>query len=128
MLDRRRLGGQTLTLGFMSAVWDQNRPEVPNYGEHLLVLVNDRLLGDGYALPSFEFKSEFLTRHLAVSASDGWEFDIRYSKPWFRELFRKINAGGTLESDPVDFTECVIEAISFNRPAWVSKANIKRMH
>jgi len=122
MLERRVLAGQVLTMGFLSEARRRDHPTVPYYSQHLLILVNDRLLGDGLATPNVAFHTGAFERELAVTANDGWSFRIRYAAPWFRESLRKLDMGGTLEYDPVDFTERFVQAIAFNRPSWLVDA------
>jgi hypothetical protein len=119
MIDRRMLGGQALTLGFLSLSRHESAPGAPGYAQNLIVLVNERLLGDGFATPLVRFRPGFFKRNFTVKASDGWTLHVDYSAPWVRELIRKLNHGNALDYDPADFLERFVEAVAFNRPNWI---------
>jgi len=51
---------------------------------------------------------------------DGRKLSASYRRPWLREFFRALGTGGTLEFDPVDFLERVMDIVSFHRPQWVA--------
>jgi hypothetical protein len=123
MLERRTLAGRALTLGFLSSARHESVPNVPGYSQNLSVLINERLLGDGFAVPSVQFRPGFFKRDFTVCADDGWTFHIGYSAPWVHELIRKLIYGNTLDYDPADFIERLVEVIGFNRPQWIAGAS-----
>jgi hypothetical protein len=119
MLDRRTRAGRALTLGFLSLSRHASAPGAPGYAQNLIVLINERVLGDGFATPHLRFRSGFFRRDFTVQAADGWTFRVDYSAPFVRESIRRLVHGDTLEYDPADFIERLVEVVTFNRPEWV---------
>lgn len=111
------LAGQKTTMGFIFDAWQADRPEEPS--KHLTILVNERLLGDGYATPRIRFQQGFFERDISIEADDGWTFHARYNAPWLRETFRQFTSGGMVDSFPVDFVERLIAAVRSYRPQWL---------
>lgn len=122
ILEQWVLAGQKTTMGFLSTARLDSTPGAPDYSKNLLILVNERLLGDGVATPRLQFRPGFFVRDIAVPADDHWNFHAHYTAPWLREMVRKLNLGGTLEYDPVDFIERLAEIVSANRSQWLVDA------
>jgi hypothetical protein len=108
-------------MGFMSNAYLKAAPRAPDYSTSLIVLVKDRLLGDGYSEPRLQYQRNFWIRELHISTDSDWEFKTRYRPPFVRELVRSMNFKGTLEYDPIDFVERLVEVLRQHRPAWLHK-------
>jgi hypothetical protein len=121
MLERWTLAGQKTVMAFLSTAPHEAAAGAPGYSKNLLMIVNERLLGDGFAVPRVEFHRGFRTRDVSVRTEDGWSFQAHYRAPYVREFLRRLNLGNTVEYAPVDFIERLIEVIHFNRPHWLDK-------
>jgi hypothetical protein len=119
VLERWVLAGQMTTMGFLSTARIDSAQGAPDYSKRLLILINERLLGDGLSEPRLQFQKGRFARDIDVQAKDGWEFHASYTAPWLREMVRRLNLGGTLEYDPVDFIERLIEVVSESRRGWL---------
>ncbi len=119
LLEQWNVAGTRKTMGFLSASTRESFPSAPDYSKHLLLIIDGRLLGDGLGTPKIRFRKGFFQRTITVNADDGFFFEMHYSAPWIREIFRKLNLGGTPEYDPVDFIERLVEIVVFNRPHWI---------
>jgi hypothetical protein len=119
MLERWRLAGSETTMGYLSEACLDGAVRGPAYAKHLLVLVNDKLLGDELVAPRIKFRKNRFARDITVQSADGWCFQAHYTAPWLREMLRKFNLGGTLEYDPVDFIERLVEIVQTHRPRWL---------
>lgn len=119
VFERWILSGRDTSMGFLSDAKNEEVTAAPGYSKHLLIIVNEKVLGDKVAEPEVRFRKDFFSREFSLRTSDGWTFDVRYRAPWVREMFRRFNLGGTLEYDPVDFIERLVEIISLHRPAWI---------
>lgn len=126
MLERCQLAGRETTLGFLSMECLDGAARVPDYSKNLLILLNERLLGDGLMRPQLQFQRGFFAREITVQAEDGWAFHAHYTAPWLREIVRKLNLGGTLEYDPVDFIERLVEIVGFHRKHWLAAVAVDR--
>lgn len=122
ILERWHLAGREAIMAFMSADCVEGAARAPDYSKSLLILVNERLLGDGLMRPKLKFEQGFFERDITVQAADGWRFHAQYTAPWLREIVRKLNLAGTLEYDPVDFIERLVEIVSIHRPQWIEDA------
>jgi hypothetical protein len=107
-------------MAFLSTARRDDIPTAADFSKNLLILVNERLLGDGLATPRLRFQQGKRERDFSVQSDDGWHFDTHYKEPWLREMYRKFMHGDTWESPPsVDFIEQFVEAVRFNRPDWM---------
>ncbi len=106
-------------MGYLSAARRDDVPEAADTAKHMLIIVNERLLGDGLATPRLRFQQGFFERDISVEADDGWNFHTHYKAPWLREMIRKLTVGNMVDSCPVDFVERLIETVRFNRPHWL---------
>lgn len=119
MLEVMSLGGRKTTIAFLSKASHQTVPRAPDYSRNLVVLINERLLGDGLAAPHLRFNKGLIARDFSIETDDGWSFHVRYRAPLLREALRRFNLGNTLEYDPVDFVERLIEIVANHRPNWL---------
>jgi hypothetical protein len=123
ILSKWRLAKRDIVAGVLSNI--MREPGVPDYSKKFLIIVNERVFGDDFMLPIVNFKKKgiFSTREFCVRSKDGWCFQVRYTPPWIRELFRRFLFGSqTLEYDPVDFLEEFVNIIRSHRPSWVTEA------
>lgn len=119
MFHRWKLRDREISAGFLSSAVSED-VAAPDYLKHLLVIINDKVIGDGLATPKVYFSRKYSSRKLQVQTDDGWGLEVTYRAPTVREALRRLNVGGTLEYDPVDFIERLVEVMKSNRPGWVA--------
>jgi hypothetical protein len=91
----------------------------PNFGGSLLLLIDGKLMGDGMLVPKINFRRGIFSNDFSIRLDGGWVFKVHYSRPFFREAWWKLNAGGTLDYYPVDFIEQLVGVVAMNRPHWL---------
>lgn len=105
--------------GFYSCATNPKHPGSPGYSEDLRLLVDNHALGDTLSTPSISLKAMSFSKVFHARGSDGWSYHLQYTRPWIRELLRKIAFGSVMENDPVDFFERLMSVVSINRPQWI---------
>jgi len=111
--------GAVVRSGFFSLARHDEVPAAPGYSKNLRVLINDRVFGDGLFCPIMSLEKSMLSSSFNLVASDGWKVRVSYRTPFFREILRRMDVGGTLEYQPVDYFQGLVEFVSCNRPQWI---------
>jgi hypothetical protein len=119
IIGRLRIDGSRTSIAFLSGARDERYAGVPGYSKHLLLLIGEKLLGDGFLVPRITFEKTHFSCRLHARSADGWEFRKEYRRPWFREFFRKALYGSSIDYDPVDIVERLVEVVRVNRPHWL---------
>ena len=121
MFERWRLAGEDVSMGFLSELGHEVVTGNSAYSKHLLIILNGRLFGDGLSKPKLFFREGVMRREFSVRTEDGWKYNATYRSPWIRETIRRILFGGpnTLEYNPVDLIERLVEVVETYRPDWM---------
>jgi hypothetical protein len=112
-------GGRQLICGYFSTTSRLDIEGVPDYMTSLSLLIDSQMVGDGFAIPKIRFRRGVSNRSLEVSSSDGWHCEVHYRARFLREALRKMVWAQTLEYDPIDFIDQMVDVVRVNRPSWL---------
>ncbi|MGG2100807.1 hypothetical protein [Stenotrophomonas sp. NRRL B-14846] len=114
-----RSGSMYVPMAFLSWHLDASHG-TPDYSRSLVLMIDGKLMGDGFSVPVISWSKRCLSREFDVHLEDGWSFRTKYTAPFIREFFMQMNVGGTLDAQPVDFIEQIITVVAELRPDWIA--------
>ena len=91
----------------------------PDYCRSLVLMIDGKLMGDGFLIPEMFWSKRCISRHFVVTLEDGWKFEAKYTAPFIREFLMQLNVGGTLDYQSADFVEQLMMTVSRLRPNWI---------
>jgi hypothetical protein len=113
-----RFNAAFVPMAYLSCEFDEAHG-APDYYRNLILMIDGKLMGDGFSVPTISWSRGFFHGIFKVVLEDGWSFESRYRRPFLRELWWRLNVGGTLDEQPVDFIEKVVSIVSEARPQWL---------
>lgn len=114
-------GARYVPMAFLSWHLDASHG-TPDYSRSLVLMIDGKLMGDGFSAPVISWSKRCVSREFYVSLEDGWNFKVTYTAPLIREFFMRMNVGGTLDAQPVDFIEQIMMVVAELRPDWIVAA------
>lgn len=116
-----RFNNGFVPMAYLSCEFDDAHG-TPDYYRNLILMIDGKLLGDGFSVPRISWSRGLFYGVFKVVLEDGWSFESRYRRPLLRELWWRLNVGGTLDEQPVDFIEKMVAIVSEARPKWIVKS------
>ncbi|AWH30914.1 hypothetical protein [Stenotrophomonas sp. YAU14A_MKIMI4_1] len=92
----------------------------PDYATNLILMIDGKMMGDGFCAPRISWSRTLFRGSFKVLLDDGWCFESRYRRQVLREMWWRLNVGGTLDDQPVDFIEKLVTIVSETRPQWIA--------
>lgn len=113
-----KFGSKSVQMAFLSQDTD-TLYGTPDYCRSLVLMIDGKLMGDGFLVPAIHWSKRYFSRKFAVDLEDGWSFEETYTAPFIREFMMRLNVGGTLDYQSVDFVEQLMMVVSRLRPNWI---------